>query len=146
MHFIGRPPRTKPGAVFILILICYAINFILPFATKTANVEDAVRCLSSFFAMYCKPLAFYVDPGKYFDDEDPRNLLKQERVVMDYSPSGSSKSTNMVEIQNKLLEQVLRKDDGPDWDVRVPHDIIVSFHFLAALLVVGLKVLYPSQV
>ena len=42
--------------------------------------------------------------------------------MINSSPSGDSKSTGMVEMSNKLLVQVLRKDHltGHDCDVRLP--------------------------
>ena len=121
MDFTGPLPRTRAGAMFIMVSICYATNFAAPFATKSANVEDVNRCLPLFFAMYRKPQAIYVDPGQHFDNKELRGFLRQEGIAIDYSQSGSSKSTGMVEVHNKLLKQVLRKEDDPDWDVRLPH-------------------------
>lgn len=120
MDFIGPLPKTRAGAKFILTLICYATNFTVPFATKTANVEEVLWCLPLFFAMYRKPQAFYVDPGQHFNNDELREFLAREGVAIEYSPSGSSKSTGMVEVHNKLLEQVLRKDNDREWDVRLP--------------------------
>ena len=42
-------------------------------------------------------------------------------VAVDFSPSGASKSNGMVEVCNKLLEEVLRKDSShTEWDYRIP--------------------------
>ena len=119
MDFIGPLPQARSGDRYILNLVCYATNFLVPFSTKTANVEDVLWCLPLFSAMYRKPQAFYLNPGQHFDNEVLRDYLKQEGIAYDYSSSGS-KSTGMIEVHNRLLEQVLRKDDR-DWDVRMPH-------------------------
>ena len=120
MDFIGPLPKTASGTTYILNLVCYATKFIIPFATRTANVEDVLWCLRLFFAMYRKPQAFYVDSGHHFNNDVLRDTLKIEGIAVDFSPSGASKSTGMVELSNKLLEQVLRKGDEKDWDVRLP--------------------------
>lgn len=124
MDFIGPLETTGSGSKYILNLICYMSRFDIPFATKTANVEDVIWCLRLFFAMYRKPYAFYFDSGQHFDNEELREFLKSEGISYDYSPSGSSKSTGMVEVANKLVEDVLRKPPpaqaGMDWDLRLP--------------------------
>ncbi|KAK4697109.1 hypothetical protein P7C71_g924, partial [Lecanoromycetidae sp. Uapishka_2] len=74
--------------------------------------------------MYRKPYAFYLDRGQHFDNEELREFLRHEGIAIDYSPSGSSNSTGMVEVSNRLVEDVLRKQPpsqaGLDWDRRIP--------------------------
>ncbi len=121
LDFIGPLKTTGSGNRFILNVVCYFSRFLVPFATKAANVEDVIWCLRLLFAMYRKPIAIYLDPGQHFDNEEFREFLRLHGVSFDYSPSGSSKSTGMVEVSNKLLEEVLRKDSlGRDWDVALP--------------------------
>lgn len=123
MDFIGPLRTTKAGAVFILVKVCYMSRFVVPFATKSANVEDVIWCLKLFFAMYRKPHAYYLDRGQHFFNEELQEFLRSEGIAVEYSPSGSSKSTGMVEICNKLLEAVLRKDSSHtdlEWDRRLP--------------------------
>ncbi len=69
------------------------------------------------------PQAFYLDRGQHFFNDVLIGFLHSEGVAIDFSPSGTSKSTGMVEVCNKLLEEVLRKDSsqtGMEWDRRVP--------------------------
>ena len=123
MDFIGPLPTTKAGASFILNLICYATNFLVPSATKTANVEEVIGCLSSFFLKYRKPQAFYLDQGQHFNNDELKGFLAREGIAVDYSPSGSSKSTGMIEVHNKLLEHVLRRTSNHrDWDSHLAKD------------------------
>ena len=121
IDFIGPLGKTASGHVYILNVVCYFTRFIVPFATRTANVEDVIWCLRLLFAMYRTPHAIYCDRGQHFFNEELQEFLRQQGVSITYSPSGASKSTGMVEVCNKLLEQVLRKD-APDstWDTRLP--------------------------
>ncbi len=71
--------------------------------------------------MYRTPHAVYCDRGQHFISEVLKEFLKGQAVAIDYSPSGSSKSTGMVEVSNRLLEDVTRKDSsGVGWDRRLP--------------------------
>lgn len=63
MDFIGPLKTTRAGNTHILNLICYFSRFDMPFATKTANVEDVIWCLKLAFVMYRKPYAIYCDRG-----------------------------------------------------------------------------------
>jgi hypothetical protein len=121
IDFIGPLSKTASGHVYILNIVYYFTRFIVPFATKTANVEDVIWCLRLLFAMYRTPHAIYCDRGQHFLNEELREFLRQQGVSIDYSPSGASKSTGMIEVYNKLLEEVLRKDaPDPNWDTRLP--------------------------
>lgn len=124
MDFVGPLEVTGSGMKYILVLVCYMSRFVIPFACKTANVEDVIWCLKLAFVMYRKLHAFYCDSGQHFDNEELREFLRQEGVAISYSPSGASMSTGMVEASNKLLEQVLRKESpsqtGLEWDQQIP--------------------------
>lgn len=120
MDFIGPLNTTAAGHVYIFNVVCYFTRFVVPFATKTANVEDVIWCLKLLFAMYRTPHAIYCDRGQHFLNEELQEFLRQQGVSISYSPSGASKSTGMVEMSNHLVEQVLRKDPDPNWDVCLP--------------------------
>ena len=125
MDFIGPLKTTSAGASYILAIVCYMSRFAVPFATKIANVEDVMWCLELLFAMYRVPHAFYLDRGQQFFNNELQEFFKGRGIAFDYSPAGSSKSTGMVEVTNKLLESVLRKDasrTGKEWDLRLPKD------------------------
>ena len=132
MDFIGPLPTTANGHTHILNLICYFSRFDMPYATKTANVSDVISCLGIAFLTYRKPYAIYCDRGQHFFNDELRAFLRNEGVAIDFSPSGASKSTGMVEASNRILEQVLRKQPNPgkpsadhphidlEWDRRLP--------------------------
>lgn len=48
--------------------------------------------------------------GQHFDNAELREFLRTQGVTIKYSPSGASNSTGKVEMSNKLVEEVLRKD------------------------------------
>ena len=119
MDFIGPLEQTASGCEFIFNYIDYMSRFAVPFTTKTANVEDVLWCLQLAFNMYRKPQAIYYKSGQHFDNEELREFLRNKGVAIKYSPSGASKSTGMVEASNRVLEEVLRKHNGKDWDVHL---------------------------
>lgn len=73
------------------------------------------------FAMYRRPYAFYLDRGQHFYNDVLVGFLRSEEIAADFSSSGASKSTDIIEVYNKLLEEVLRKDLHIDmkWDRRI---------------------------
>lgn len=48
MDFKGPLPATIAGAVYILVRVCCMSRFVIPFACKTANVEDVLWRLKLF--------------------------------------------------------------------------------------------------
>ncbi len=78
--------------------------------------------------MYRTPHVIYCDRGQHFDNEMLRDFLKSLDIVIDYSPSDAFKSTSMMEMSNRLLEEVLRKTDSNSntiWDLRLAKAIKV---------------------
>ena len=120
MDFIEPLPMTKAGNTYILNIACYFSRFVVPFSCETSNVEDVTRCLGLLFGTHRTPHAIYCDRGQHFDNEILRKFLRSHGVAIEYSPSGASKSTGMIEMSNRLLETVLRKDHtNSDWDERL---------------------------
>ena len=101
MDFVGPFTTTQSGHTYILVVVCYFSRFVVPFATRSSNVEDVIWCLDLMFSMYRAPQAFYCDKGQHFDNEELREWLHGRGVAIDYSPSGASKSTGMVESNNR---------------------------------------------
>ena len=117
MDFIGPLPETRSGLTYILNVVCYMSTKVIPFATQTNNSSDTIRCLKKVFSLFRKPQAIYCDRGQHFNNAEVRNFVHGEGINITFSPSGASKSTSMIEISNKLIEQVLRKQGTPNtWD------------------------------
>ena len=76
-----------------------------------------------------------MDPGQHFKNKELQIFLKNAGVAFVYSPSGSSKSTGMVERGNGLLQDTIMKsaqariesmvkgyvDQKENWDDRLAH-------------------------
>ena len=114
IDFIGPLPTSKAGNRFILHMICYFSRFSSGFPRKTANAEDVISAFEELFLLYGKPKGIYWDRGQHFISQEVQDFLTMAGIGFSYSPSGSSMSTGMVEVGNKILEDVLRKED--DWE------------------------------
>ena len=60
--------------------------------------------------MYRTSHAIYCDRGQHFYNDVLKNFLRSHDVTIDFSSSSVSKSTDMIEVFNKLVENVLRKN------------------------------------
>lgn len=69
-----------------------------------------MRCLNDLFQHVPPPTAFFSDRGQHFNNAELRTFLREHQVDITYSPSGTSKSTGMIEKGNDLLELVIRRD------------------------------------
>ena len=116
MDFIGPLEGTSHGNKFILHVQDYFARFSAAEASPTADAPDVIRFLTRTFDLLFTPDAFYFDRGQHFDNEDVRSFLRSRGIAWDYSPSGASKSTGLIEVGNRILEAVLRKRPT-EWDV-----------------------------
>lgn len=120
IDFVGPLPRTATGNTHILHLVDCCSLFSFGEACQAANASDVIRCLESLFNRFTSAIALYADRGHHFISQDVQGYLRGRGVRIDYSPSGSHKSTGMIEISNRLLEDVLRKSGEPNqWDSRL---------------------------
>ena len=87
----------------------YFSRFSISIVIKIANAFDVIRCLRKVFQRYRRSVEIYCDHEQHFDNEELREFLKQKNVKIIYSSSEASKNTDMIEIDNKLLQNVLRK-------------------------------------
>ncbi len=138
MDFIGPLPRTKAGHTYILHLVCYCSLFSFSEACQTDNASDVIRCLESLFNRFTTTTALYVDRGQHFINQDVKNYLRGRGVKIDFSPSGSHKSTGLIEITNRLLEDVLKKASTGevlnDWDQRLDRSTSALNHRIISYL------------
>lgn len=111
IDFIGSLPESTRGFRFILHILDYFSRFSVTVTTKTANASDVVPALEKTFTLYATPLAMYADSGQHFDNKETKNFLQSKGVSLTFSPYGSSQSTGMVKIGDRLLEDVLRKKE-----------------------------------
>lgn len=86
-------------------------RFSITTPTKTANSSDVIPVVDRVFTQYATPLATYCDQGQHFDNQEVREFFRSRNVSLIFSPTGASQSTGMIEISNRLLEDILRKAD-----------------------------------
>ena len=109
MNFIESFKETVKNRKYIFHFMNSFSNFSVSIVCKTANILDVIKCLRKIFQKYRKSINIYCDHKQHFDNEDLRTFLKAKKVKIIYSSSNASKSTKMIEINNKLLQNVLRK-------------------------------------
>ena len=114
MDFVESFKSIKDGSVFILVFVCYMSRFVISFTMKAVNVEDVIIYLKLFFILYRKLYIFYTDRDQHFFNNELRDFLRYEDIAVNFSPSESFKSTGMMEVYNKLLEAVLKKNSQSD--------------------------------
>ena len=116
--FIGPLPKSRLGSSYIFHVICYFSRFSVTFPCATANATDVIKALGIIFTSYATPKAVYSDRGQHFENQAVKDFLAENKVACSFSPSGSSQSTGMVEVGNRILEDVVRK--GGDWEDCLP--------------------------
>lgn len=117
--FIGPLPTSKKGYLYIFHVLEYFSRFSITIPSKTANASDVLPALEQMFVLYARPQAIYCDRGQHFENSEVKNFLSEKGISYSYSPSGASQSTGMVEIGNRLLEDILRKTQSgisKDWE------------------------------
>lgn len=110
MNFIDPLIIIKSGNKFIFNIVCYFNKFVIFFVIKDVNLESVIMCLKFFFLIYKHSFAFYCNKNQHFDNIEFQEFLRIRRIIIDYNPSGSSKSIEMIEIFNKILKNVFKKD------------------------------------
>ena len=109
MNFISPMKSITSGSLYIFHVIDYFSRFSVAYACKTANASDVISSLKDVFVKYATSRAIYCDRGQHFDNMKIREFLGREDVIIIYSPSGSFKSTDMIEVSNRLLEDIVRR-------------------------------------
>ncbi len=117
MNFINSLIETKADNKYIFNMICYFNKKIIFFATSSINASDVVEFLRKIFIWFCKSYVIYCDRRQHFNNFIVRNFLNFEDISISYSSSDFSRSTDIIEIFNKLLKNVLRKSfENVDWN------------------------------
>lgn len=73
--------------------------------------------------MYRKLYVFYLDQGQHFLNNELKEFLRSQGIAVNYSSSDAFKSTGMIKVSNKILEEILRKQlahiDSKNWNIRL---------------------------
>jgi hypothetical protein len=123
MNFIDSLTKTKSAKhTHILNIVCYFSRFMISFACRFANVKNVTWSFRLFISMYRTLHVIYCDRDQHFDNEMLRDFLKTHDIVIDYSSSDAFKSTDMMKMFNRLLEEIFRKSESNTnntWDLRL---------------------------
>ena len=87
----------------------YFSRFSISTAIKIVDTSDVIRCIRKIIQKYRKSVEIYCDHDQHFDNEKLRKFLKLEDIKIIYNSSKASKSTDMIKMKNKLLQNVMRK-------------------------------------
>ena len=109
MNFIDLLTETKANNKYIFNVICYFSKKIVSFATFLINAFNVVESLRKIFIWFQRFYVIYCDWEQHFDNLIVRVFLSFKSISISYSSSDFSRSIDMIEIFNKLLENVLRK-------------------------------------
>lgn len=108
MDFIGLLPISLKGYQFVRYIIDYFSRFWITLSTKTANAYDVIPALDRVFTLYTTL------EGYHFNSQEAWEFFSKRGVALAFH-SGASQSTPMIEIGNRLLEDVLQNAEG-DWE------------------------------
>jgi hypothetical protein len=122
MNYIESLKITTKENTHILHIIDYFTRYSFFFSCSFATVFDIIRSLKILFTLYEKLMIFYTNRETHFNAQEIRDFLRIERISIDHNSSDAFKSTNMIEVENKLLELILRKQNV-EWDVVLSHSI-----------------------
>jgi transposase InsO family protein len=106
------------GKFVVGIRLEHALSHERPYARRQANSPDAISSLEGFLKHFPKPQLVYSDSGQHFYNDEFRSFLSARQIAFEYSPSGSSKSTGLIEMSNRVLGAVLRKS-STEWDLQL---------------------------
>lgn len=68
-----------------------------------------IKYLNTLFSVLGNPITIYWDRGQHFKNAKMETWLRNESIRFFSSPSYNHKSIGMVKINNRLLENVIRK-------------------------------------
>lgn len=109
MDWISLLLVTKSEMIYIFHIICYFSRYSFTYVNPTTNSEDIIRLWKILFIRYHKLLAIYYDRGQYFDTEETKTFLHDERVNLSFNALGAFKSMGIIKVGNRIVQGVLKK-------------------------------------
>jgi DeoR/GlpR family transcriptional regulator of sugar metabolism len=94
---------------YIFHVINYLSRFSITFFFKTTNAFDVISILQKMFILYIILKIVYCDREQHFNNVDVTQFLKRFEISYFFNSFDSSQSTDMIEIENRLLENILKK-------------------------------------
>lgn len=110
--FIKSLSKIRAGCIYIFHVMDYFSRFSITFSFKIVNAEDVISCLNQVFDRYIRFLGIYCDREHHFQNIVVKDFLFEFEITLIFSSSGAFQSTDMIEVENKLFEDILRKSQS----------------------------------
>ena len=111
IDFIGPLKIIADGGfMFIFHVLCYFFMFSFTFPNKTTNAENVIRHLGTLFFILGNPITIYWDRSQHFKNVKVETWLQAKGIHFFSNLSGNHKSIGMVEINNRLLKNLIRRN------------------------------------
>ncbi len=137
--FIESLLVIKKKSIYIFHVIDYFTRFFMTFSTKTTNVENVIESLNQVFVKYVKFAAIYCDRDQHFKNFKIKSFLNVLKISFDFNLFDAFQSTEMIEVKNKLLKNILRKSQIVDWKIilfKIIYNLNVrTIHYLDSFFV-----------
>jgi hypothetical protein len=115
--FIESLSTIKRESIYIFHVIDYLTRFFMTFSIKTTNAEDVIKSLNQVFFKYVKSSIIYYDREQHFKNFKVKSFLNVLEISIEFSSSDASQSIEMIEVENKLLKNILRKSQIENWEI-----------------------------
>ncbi len=122
MNFIGPFKRILRGNRYIFYTIDYFSRYLQADVTVDANCSNVINYLKGQFSRFPLLIVIYCDRGHYFNNFEMKIFLDLTGVLLVFSPSGASKSTDMIERGNWILKEILTRG-LEEWDNNLTKNI-----------------------
>ena len=134
--------KTKTDSIHIFHVINYFFRFSMTFFFEIAIAINVVPFLSQIFAQYTRFLSIYCDRNHHFQNMLIKNYFFRLKIILIFNLLHASQNTKMIEIENKLLKNILKKTiDDQNWkqiffkttydfNARIIHHLKISSIFI----------------
>lgn len=107
--FIDSLSKTKTERIYIFHVMKYLFRFSIIFLFETVNAKNVMMFLKQIFARYIKFMNIYCDQNHHFQNTIVEKYLFELNISFTFSSSDASQNTEIIENENRLLKNVLRR-------------------------------------
>jgi hypothetical protein len=94
---------------YIFHVMNYFFKFFITFLYSTANAFDVISTFQKMFILYATLSAIYCDREQHFNNIEVTSFLDKYEISYSFNFFEFSQSTEMIEIENRLLKDILKK-------------------------------------
>ena len=106
------------GYKYMLHIINYFSQYFTIYLSVTANASDIIQALKDLFNWFMQLAAFFLNWGQHFENSVVKEYMEKQEIRLFFGPSSSSKSFSLIEWENCILKDIIRKSmsSGAKWD------------------------------